>query len=104
MKETRDNTTKKIIVDSVRQKVGLPISYSAKILDDLISILTSNIIIKKKIKIKHFGTFFLRKKNQRIGRNPQNKISHVISERSVVTFKMSNLLKKEINYNIKKKY
>ena len=58
MKETRDNTTKKIIVDSVRQKVGLPISYSAKILDDLISILTSNIIIKKKLRLNILELFF----------------------------------------------
>jgi integration host factor subunit alpha len=104
MKETRDNTTKKIIADSVRQKIGLPTSYSTKILDDMISILLSNIIIKEKIKIKHFGTFFLKKKKKRIGRNPQNKISHVISERNVVTFKISDLLKKKINYNVKKKY
>ena len=103
IKETRDNTTKKIIVERIRQKIGLPTSYSAKIFDDMISILLSNIIIKEKIKIKHFGTFFLRKKNKRIGRNPQNKISHVISERNVVTFKISDLLKKKL-INVKKKY
>ena len=53
----------------------------------------------KKVKIAKFGTFSLRKKNQRIGRNPKTKETVVISERNVVLFKPSKEFKEYINKN-----
>ena len=100
MKITRDNTQKKIIINNILNKIGLPASYSSKIIDDLIQTIILNIIIKKKIKIKNFGTFFLKKKNKRIGRNPLSKRTHEISERNVVTFKISEKLKNKINKHV----
>jgi nucleoid DNA-binding protein len=54
---TRDNTHKKNIVNNIFKKVGLPSSYAAKLVNDLIIILITNLISKKKFKIKNFGTF-----------------------------------------------
>ena len=96
-KVTRDNTNKKNIIDNIYGKIGLPTCYIEKIINDLILILTENTITKKILKIKNFGSFFLKKKNKRIGRNPKNKMYHEISERNVVTFKPSEELKKKLN-------
>jgi integration host factor subunit alpha len=99
MKTIRDNTSKKNIASNIFKQIGLPVSYATKILDDVISILISNIVIKKTIKIKNFGTFSLKKKSKRIGRNPKSKIEHEITERNVVAFYSAEDLKKKMNNN-----
>ena len=96
MKTTRDNTNKKKIINNIFNQIGIPSNYAAKLVDDLISILISNIITKKKLKIKNFGSFSLNKKYKRTGRNPQNKTIYEILERNVVTFKSSKDLKKRL--------
>ena len=95
----RDNTNKKDIVNKVFNKMGIPSSYAGNLFDDLISIIIFNLLKKKKLKIKNFGTFHLRKKNRRIGRNPKNRINHNIIERNVLTYKASIDLNKKINTN-----
>ncbi len=96
-KSIRGNIHKKEIINNIFFKLGLPNNYIAEIVNDIFTILISNIFINKTIKIKNFGTFFLKKKNKRIGRNPKNKINYEISERNIVTFKPSEKLKKKIN-------
>ena len=67
MKTTgRDNTHKKNIVNNIFKKVGIPSSYAAKLVDDLIAILISNIYEKNCLKIKNFGTFNLKKKKKEL--------------------------------------
>ena len=51
----------------------------------------------EKVKIAKFGTFILRKKKQRLGRNPKTKETKIISERNVIIFKPSKYLKDKIN-------
>ena len=79
----------------------MQIGYSKKIsetlMEDIFEIILKNIIDKKKVKIAKFGTFSLRKKKQRIGRNPKTKESKIISERNVIIFKASKNFKKYIN-------
>ena len=69
----RINLTKKDIINSAYLQLG----FSKKIIDllyeDLINLLTVNLKIKKKIKISKFGTFSVRLKKSRIGRNPKTK-------------------------------
>jgi len=102
MKITRDNTHKQNIIYNIFTKLGLPNNYISTIVDDIILILTSNIGTDKSIKIKNFGSFFLRKKKKRIGRNPKSKVNYDITERYVVTFKPADDLKKKLNTNAKK--
>ena len=71
--------------------------YGGHIINDIIFILISSIIIKKKFKIKNFGTFLLIKKNKRIGRNPKNKLEYEISKRNILSFKVSENFKKRLN-------
>ena len=81
----------------------MQIGYSKKIsetlLEDIFEIILKNIIDNKKVKIAKFGTFSLRKKKQRIGRNPKTKESKIIYERNVILFKASKDFKKYINNN-----
>jgi integration host factor subunit alpha len=98
---SRNNTHKKNIINNILNKMGIPLKYSSRLVDDITSILIENIIITNLFKIKNFGTFTLKKKNKRIGRNPKNKIIHEILERNVVTFKSSDMLKRRINSFVK---
>jgi len=99
----RINLTKKEIVNAIYMQVGFSKNISENLLEDIFQILLKNIIFEKKVKIAKFGTFILRKKNKRIGRNPKTKEEKVITERNVILFKPSRDLKKYINKNDWKK-
>ena len=99
---SRNNTQKKDIINNIFNELGLPKNYTAKLVDDLITTLISNIINQNIFKVKNFGTFSLIKKNKRIGRNPKSKIDHEISERNVITFKAAEHLKKKMKINGRK--
>jgi len=98
----RDNTRKKNIINNIYKNVGIPSLYAKKIVDDLISILIFNVLEKKHLKIKNFGTFNLKRKDKRIGRNPKNKFNYEILERNVLTFKAAVELNKRVNTHVKK--
>ena len=95
----RINLTKKEIINSIYMQIGFSKKISENLLEDVFQILLKNIITQKKVKIAKFGTFTLKKKNQRIGRNPKTKEQKIITERNVILFKPSNILKKIINNN-----
>ena len=93
----RINLTKKDIVNSLYMQIGYSKKISENLLEDILNTLIDNLINNKKVKISNFGTFSIRKKNKRIGRNPKTKESKVISDRNVVIFKPSKYFKKYIN-------
>ena len=95
----RINLTKKDITKSIYLQIGLSKKIIDLFLDDIIKIIITNIKTNRKVKIAKFGTFTLKKKNQRIGRNPKTKEQKIITERNVILFKPSNILKKIINNN-----
>ena len=95
----RINLTKKEIINSIYMQIGFSKVISETLLEDIFEIILQNIIKNKKVKIAKFGTFELRKKKQRIGRNPKTKQEKTISERNVILFKASKEFKKFINQN-----
>ena len=95
----RNNLTKKEILNSIYMQIGFSKKISENLLEDLFEIVVKSIIKHKKVKISKFGTFTLRKKNQRIGRNPKTNETKIITERNVILFKASKELKKFINNN-----
>ena len=95
----RINLTKKEIVNSIYMQIGFSKTISENILEDVFQIILKNIISEKKVKISKFGTFIIRKKKERKGRNPKTKEEKIISERNVILFKPSKELKKYINKN-----
>ena len=80
-------------------QIGFSKKISETLLEDIFELILKNIISHKKVKIAKFGTFILRKKRQRIGRNPKTKEIKIISERNVILFKASKEFKNFINNN-----
>ncbi len=95
----RINLTKKDIINSIYMQIGFSKRISENLLEDIFEIILKNIIKNKKVKIAKFGTFSLKKKYQRVGRNPKTGEIKIISERNVILFKASNEFKKYINKN-----
>ena len=95
----RINLTKKDIINSIYMQLGFSKKISENLLEDFLSIILDELIRKKKVKIAKFGTFELRFKKSRLGRNPKTLEKKIIAERNVVLFKPSNELKKYINLN-----
>ena len=80
-------------------QIGFSKKISETLLEDIFQLILQNIEKHKKVKIAKFGTFSIRRKKQRIGRNPKTKESKIISERNVILFKPSRELKEYINKN-----
>ena len=95
----RINLTKKDLVNLIYMQVGFSKKISEILVDEFFSIIINNLITEKKIKISKFGTFSIRRKKSRIGRNPKTKEEKVISGREVVLFKPSKDFKEFVNYN-----
>tara|TARA_Y100000590_G_C15202517_1_gene819287 strand:- start:297 stop:590 length:294 start_codon:yes stop_codon:yes gene_type:complete len=95
----RDNFTKKELINSIYMQLGFSKKISDNIVEDFLNLILDNLIQNKKVKISNFGTFVIRKKKSRIGRNPKTKEKKVISERNVITFKASKEFKNYINKN-----
>ena len=93
----RINLTKKDIINSIYMQLGFSKKICENLLEDFFLIIIDNLIKYRKVKIAKFGTFTLRTKSSRIGRNPKTKESKIISERNVVLFKPSKELKFNIN-------
>ena len=96
----RINLTKKDLVNLVYMQIGFSKQVSEHLIDDFFSLIISNLQKEKKIKLSNFGTFSVRQKKTRIGRNPKTKEKKTISERNVILFKPSKEFKKFINDNI----
>ena len=96
----RINLTKKDLVNLVYMQIGFSKQVSEHLINDFFSLIISNLQKEKKIKLSNFGTFSVRQKKTRIGRNPKTKEKKTISERNVILFKPSKEFKKFINDNI----
>ena len=93
----RINLTKQEIVNSIYMQIGYSKKISETLLEDFFDIILQNLKKSKKVKIAKFGTFELRQKKSRIGRNPKTLENKIITERNVVLFKPSKELKSFIN-------
>ncbi len=93
----RINLTKKDLVNTVYMQIGFSKQISENLIEEFFSLIVLNLKKKRSVKISKFGTFSIRSKKSRIGRNPKTKESKVISERDVVLFKPSKEFKEFIN-------
>ena len=93
----RINLTKKDLINSVYMQIGFSKSISENLIDDFFYTLAVNLKIEKKLKLSKFGTFSIRSKKSRIGRNPKTKEEKTISDRDVVLFKASKEFKDLVN-------
>ena len=93
----RINLTKKDLVNLVYMQLGFSKQISENLIEDFLATIVTNIKSEKKLKLSRFGTFSIRQKKSRIGRNPKTKETKVISSREVVLFKPSKEFKEFIN-------
>ena len=94
----RTNLTKKDLINSVYMQIGFSKNISENLIDDFFLTIMVNLKDKKKLKLSKFGTFSIRSKKSRIGRNPLTKELRTISERDVVLFKASKVFKDLVNF------
>ena len=93
----RKNLTKKDLVNLVYMQLGFSKQISENLISDFLSTIIQNIKNEKKLKLSKFGTFSIRQKKSRIGRNPKTKETKIIPSRNVVLFKPSNEFRQFIN-------
>ena len=95
----RINLTKRDLVNAIYMQVGFSKQITENLIEEFFSIIVSNLCEKRSIKISKFGTFMIRSKSSRIGRNPKTKEEKEISKRDVVLFKPSKEFKEYLNNN-----
>ena len=95
----RINLTKKDLVSAIYMQVGFSKQITENLVEEFFSIIVSNLCKKRSVKISNFGTFLIRSKSSRVGRNPKTKEETEISKRDVVLFKPSKEFRKYINNN-----
>ncbi len=93
----RINLTKKELTNTVYMRLGFSKQISEFLIDDFLKNILDNLVSEKKIKISNFGTFSIREKKERVGRNPKTNEEKIISNRFVVLFKPSKEFKNFIN-------
>ena len=93
----RVNLTKKDLVNLIYMQLGFSKNISVNLVDDFFRTIIENLDNEKTLKLSKFGTFSIRKKKSRLGRNPKTKEEKLISERNVVLFKPSKEFKEFIN-------
>ena len=89
-------TTRSTLSEAVFKNVGLSRNESANLVDSVFNEILVNLIKGSDVKISSFGTFVVRQKKERIGRNPKTGEEVPITARSVVTFRASNVLKSKV--------
>ena len=90
-------TTRSSLSEAVFKNVGLSRNESATLVDSVFGEILKSLINGDDVKISSFGTFVVRQKKERIGRNPKTGQEVPITARSVVTFRASNVLKSKVN-------
>ena len=89
--------TRADIADTVSDEIGLSRKDAGEILDMVIDEIKGELISGKDVKISSFGSFLLRKKNARIGRNPKTGVEAEITPRTVISFRPSQNMKMSVN-------
>jgi integration host factor subunit alpha len=100
--ETREQShprtlTRVDLAEAVYQHVGLSRKESAALVQAVLTELSDRLVEGESVKLSSFGSFVVRAKGERIGRNPKTGIEVPITERRVMVFKPSNVLKARIN-------
>ena len=85
------NFTKKDIIKNLSKKTGFSTLYSDKLINDLLTVLTK-MISNNSLTLKNIGSFKIKKKESRVGRNPKTKKEYMIQRRNVISFKASTKL------------
>ena len=89
--------TRNDIIEALSDNVGLSLSDSSLLIEEIFEFILNELEKGDDVKISSFGTFSVRHKRSRMGRNPKTGVEVPITERNVVTFTSSNVLKSSFN-------
>ena len=89
--------TRADLCEAVYQRVGLSRSESAELVENVLSEIADTAASGENVKLSSFGSFVVREKGERIGRNPKTGVEVPIAPRVVLVFKPSPIMKKRIN-------
>ena len=89
--------TRSDLAEKVYQNVGLSRNESAALVERVLDEVTNALLRDEQVKLSSFGTFLVRAKGGRIGRNPKNGQEVPIAPRKVLLFRPSHVLKDQIN-------
>ncbi|OKY74410.1 MAG: integration host factor subunit alpha [Desulfobulbaceae bacterium DB1] len=93
----KPNLTRKELAQVINEKLGISQRSAAELVDRIFSTLKNTLLDEEPVKLVQFGTFTVRKKSPRIGRNPRTGETMEIARRSMVSFKASKCLREKIN-------
>ena len=94
---TGNTVTRADLAEAVFREVGLSRNESAKLVESVLGLITDSLAKGETVKISSFGSFSVRMKGQRIGRNPKTGEEVPILPRKVLVFRASHVLKDQIN-------
>ncbi|MCB1516628.1 MAG: integration host factor subunit alpha [Hyphomicrobiaceae bacterium] len=94
---TGKTITRADLAEAVYQSMGLSRTESAQLVERILDLVSDALVSGENVKLSSFGSFQIRSKNQRIGRNPKTGEEVPILPRKVLVFKPSNVLKSKIN-------
>jgi len=86
---------------AVFRSVGLSQSESTQLVEQVLDVMSDSLVEGDVVKLSSFGTFALRQKSERIGRNPKTGEEVPITPRTVITFRPSNVLKDRVDEGVK---
>ncbi len=89
--------TRADLAEAVYKRIGLSRSESAALVELMLAEISAAVERGENVKLSSFGSFIVRSKGQRIGRNPKTGVEVPITPRRVMVFKASNVLKARIN-------
>ena len=89
--------TKADIVEKIQAETGLSKKESAEMMETVFSIIKTNLESGENLKVSGFGSFIVKQKADRRGRNPQTGEAITIQARRILTFKPSSLLRQALN-------
>ncbi len=96
--QNRSRTLTRVdLAEAVYQRVGLSRKESAALVQTVLTELSDRLVAGESVKLSSFGSFVVRAKGERIGRNPKTGVEVPITQRRVMVFKPSNVLKARIN-------
>jgi integration host factor subunit alpha len=95
--ETSKTITRADLAESVYAQVGLSRNESSDLVEQLLDEMMEALVEGDNVKISSFGSFAVREKGERIGRNPKTGVEVAISPRKVLVFRASHVLKETIN-------
>lgn len=89
--------TRADLCEAVYQKLGLSRAESSELVETVLKEISDTLVSGETVKLSSFGSFLVREKGERIGRNPKTGVEVPITPRRVLVFKPSNVMKARIN-------